>query len=79
MEKIKRAEKLVDKVKTRNKTFGREGECFHRVDGADCVAPLAFVAYASLENNKSFESQVMTMRIMIQMRMIFMEITMILM
>ena len=63
MEKVKRAEKLVDKVKKRNMPFGQEGECFHRVDGADCVAPLAFVAYASLENNKSFEAEVMTMRI----------------
>ena len=65
VEKVKRAEKLVDKVKKRNKTIGQEGKCFHRVDGADCVAPLAFVAYASLENNKSFEAEVMTMRIMI--------------
>ena len=65
VEKIERAEKLVDKVKKRNRTFGREGECFHRVDGADCVAPLAFVAYASLENNKSFEAEVMTKRIII--------------
>ena len=52
----------MDKVKKRNRTIGREGECFHRVDGADCVAPLAFVAYASLE--KSFEAQGMAMRIM---------------
>ena len=65
MEKIERAEKLVDKVKKRNRTIGRKGECFHRVDGADCVAPLALVAYASLENNKSFEAQGMAMWIMI--------------
>ena len=65
MEKVKRAEKLVDKVKKRNKTIGQEGKCFHRVDGADCVAPLAFVAYASLENNKSFEAEVMKMRIIV--------------
>ena len=65
MEKIKRTEKLLDKVKKRNKTIGREGKCFHRVDGADCVAPLAFVAYASLENDKSFEAEVMKMRIIV--------------
>ena len=65
MEKVKRAEKLVDKVKKRNMPFGQEGKCFHRVDGAYCVAPLAFVAYASLENDKSFEAEVMKMRIIV--------------